>query len=353
MALLHLLKGAESISSLRDRETAANMAANAIVHLLGPRRLTWLRRRADGTLHLVIRLNTERDVAEVTADAPEHLCSMGDLMERCPEVADAVSGRRVISTRLAEGGYRVVMPFYCVESRLDSLLLADCDQPPTEEQQDGIFSFLRFYANYLALLDYSELDTLTGLHNRKTFDESFERLLGGSGQPLAEGDLRRHSQDAAYWLAVLDIDRFKLINDNWGHLFGDETLLRFSRLLKQSFRGEDHLFRFGGEEFIVIMRAENREGALLCLERFRTRLAETEFPQIGTVTCSIGFTRVDPAIPSADILGRADEALYFAKANGRNQTCHYESLVAQGRIDVHNPQEGDASVDFDIDALFG
>lgn len=220
-------------------------------------------------------------------------------------------------------------------------------------QWDGIFSFLQFYANYLALLDYSELDTLTGLRNRKTFDESFERLLSCADPDPSVEDQRRQVVGAPHWLAVLDIDRFKQINDNWGHLFGDETLLRFSRLLKQSFRNGDHLFRFGGEEFVVILRAEDPEAAMFCLERFRKTLFETEFPQIGTVTCSIGFTQIDPAISPADILGRADEALYHAKGNGRNRTCHYETLVALGSIDVRSPVEGEASVDFDIDALFG
>ena len=82
-------------------------------------------------------------------------------------------------------------------------------------------------------------------------------------------------------------------------------------------------------------------------------LEQKEFPQVGQVTCSIGFAAVDPAQPPANILDNADQALYYAKGNGRNRTCHYESLVETGQIARRDNMEGNASVDFDIDALFG
>lgn len=338
---------------MRDRETAANMAASAIVHLLRPQRLVWLRRRGDDSLQLVSELEAGECVAHGSSTPLARECTLSSLVEHYPEVHSAVKQRTVLHAPMDNGHFRVIFPFFCVESRVDSILLAECRQPPTLEQQDGIFSFLHFYANYLALLDYSELDTLTGLHNRKTFDESFERLLTDRVAKREEHEQRHCPLDAPYWLAILDIDRFKHINDTWGHLFGDETLLRFARVLKQSFRSEDHLFRFGGEEFIVILHASSCDGALLGLERFRRRLADTDFPQVGKVTCSIGFTQLDRSLPSADILGRADEALYYAKASGRNRACQYEALVEQGKIIAHHPVEGGAAVDFDIDALFG
>lgn len=354
MALLHLLKGAESISSLRDRETAATMALNAIVHLLDPLRLQWWRRHGEGDdLHLVSHWTGTARSPEADTDTPAGETTLAAVIADCPEVGRALAERRIIHTPVGDGFCRMVFPFFGSDARLDSLLLAECRKLPSPEQEAGIFSFLRFYANYLALLDYSELDTLTGLHNRKAFDDYFERLLNHkpdvSRNVLA---LRRRATPNRAWLAILDIDHFKKINDTWGHLFGDETLLRFSRLLKQSFRNEDQLFRFGGEEFIVILRAEDDHGALMALERFRHQLAMTEFPQVGRVTCSIGFTRIDTALPATDILGRADEALYYAKSTGRNRTCLYEALIDSGRLEPHHVREGDTSVDFDIDALF-
>lgn len=352
MALLHLLKGAESISSLRDRETAATMALNAIVHLLDPLRLQWWRRHGEGDdLHLVS--HWARTAETGSADTPLDETTLAAVSVDYPEVGQALHGRRVVHTPIGDGFCRVIFPFFGADTLMDSLLLAECRELPSQEQEEGIFSFLRFYANYLALLDYSELDTLTGLHNRKAFDDYFERLLNHKLEVTRNTlELRRRATPSSAWLAILDIDHFKKINDTWGHLFGDETLLRFSRLLKQSFRSEDQLFRFGGEEFIVILRAEDDHGALMALERFRHQLASTDFPQVGGVTCSIGFTRIDAALPATDILGRADEALYYAKSTGRNRTCLYEALIDSGRLEPHHVREGDTSVDFDIDALF-
>lgn len=336
---------------MRDRETAATMALNAIVYLLDPLRLKWLRRHGEGDDLQLVSHWTRAAVAE--DDIPSDETTLSAVTAEYPEIHYALVERRVVHTPIGDGYCRVILPFFGTDTLMDSLLLAECQTLPSPEQEEGIFSFLRFYANYLALLDYSELDTLTGLHNRKAFDDYFERLL--SQQLEVRRDVpgsRRRATPGSAWLAILDIDHFKNINDTWGHLFGDETLLRFSRLLKQSFRSDDHLFRFGGEEFIVVLRAENAQGALWTLERFRSRLAITDFPQVGTVTCSLGFTRIDPELPATDILGRADEALYFAKSAGRNRTCQYEALISTGQIAPHHVREGGASVDFDIDALF-
>lgn len=336
---------------MRDRETAATMALNAIVHLLDPLRLKWLRRHGEGEALRLISHWAKTTTVEGAALPDE--TTLTAVTAEYPGVQQALEERRVVHIPIGDGFCRVIFPFFGADTVMDSLLLADCRQLPSPDQEEGIFSFLRFYANYLALLDYSELDTLTGLHNRKAFDDYFERLLNHQLEiKRSQPDNRRRVTPGSAWLAILDIDHFKRINDTWGHLFGDETLLRFSRLLKKSFRSDDRLFRFGGEEFIVILRAEDHPGALWALERFRSQLAASEFPQVGVVTCSIGFTQIDPELPATDLLGRADEALYFAKSAGRNRTCQYESLIETGRITPHHVREGRASVDFDIDALF-
>jgi diguanylate cyclase (GGDEF)-like protein len=134
------------------------------------------------------------------------------------------------------------------------------------------------------------------------------------------------------WLAVIDIDKFKRINDNFGHLFGDEVLLRVAEVMKKTFRASDKLFRFGGEEFIVLLRFVTAENAHLVFDRFRQAVEHHEFPQVGQVTCSMGYIQIDPSLSPAEILGRADEALYFCKGNGRNQINRYETLVQTGLI---------------------
>lgn len=354
MALLHLLKGAESISSLRDRNTAAAMATTAIVHLLKPLSFCWLRPWNDGkTLSIVSRYGPH-GLWLSNLDNPDSMewMTLDELHARHPDTRDAIAARATVCKPAEGGGFQIALPFFTPAGHLDSILVATCESPIEKEQHDGIKCFLHFYANYLILLDYGEIDTLTGLHNRKTFDDSFERLVTNQPPPGPPSDRRQSGSDAPWWLAVIDLDHFKHINDTWGHLFGDETLLRFARLLKETFRTEDRLFRFGGEEFIIILRAANNDHAFQALERFRAKLARADFPHIDSLTCSIGYTHLDPRLASVDILGFADQALYYAKASGRNRTCGYESLVAEGLIVPHHTVEGGAAVDFDIDALF-
>jgi diguanylate cyclase (GGDEF)-like protein len=181
--------------------------------------------------------------------------------------------------------------------------------------------------NHLQALDYGERDTLTGLLNRRTFDCYFAKLRERAQEQERSGD-----EAAASWLAVIDIDLFKSINDSHGHLFGDEVLLLLSRLMHANFRSVDPMFRFGGEEFVIAIDGADEAGARAAFERFRARVEQFRFPQVGTVTVSIGFTRIRAGDAPQSAVERADAALYFAKHNGRNQSLSYESLVESGRM---------------------
>ena len=133
-----------------------------------------------------------------------------------------------------------------------------------------------------------------------------------------------------HWLAIIDIDHFKRINDRFGHLYGDEVLILLARNMKRLFRQRDKLFRFGGEEFVIVLDRTAEASAEIVLDRFRETIEKTHFPQVGKVTVNIGFVRLDKVDVSSAIIGRADQALYYAKQNGRNRVCFYEKLVAQG-----------------------
>jgi diguanylate cyclase (GGDEF)-like protein len=231
----------------------------------------------------------------------------------------------------------------------------------TVEHVDGvdrgeeIACLARIYGSQVRLLDYSELDSLTRLLNRKTFDETFDRLLTSSSSDAPDDGLDerrdRLGERTPAWLCVIDIDHFKRVNDSFGHLFGDEVLLRMGELMRKTFRGGDRLFRFGGEEFVVILNAADENLAATSFNRFRLSVENHEFPQVGQVTCSVGFTAVSPADVPTDVLGRADEALYYAKQNGRNRVCCHERLVAAGAI-AKPGAKARVAVGFDIDALF-
>ena len=145
---------------------------------------------------------------------------------------------------------------------------------------------------------------------------------------------------------MLDLDHFKRVNDDFGHLYGDEILVHFANLMRTTFRSADQLYRFGGEEFVVIFGVEPRErGGEATLERFRRAVEAHRFPGVGKVTVSIGFARVADALTPAPILiDRADEALYYAKEHGRNRVCGWEALVAAGEVKPKPPPKADVTL---------
>ncbi len=163
----------------------------------------------------------------------------------------------------------------------------------------------------------SVLDGLTGLYNRRQFEISLEQECNRT---------KRHPSD--FSLAILDIDFFKKVNDNYGHQYGDYVLKTVADLMKQSFRKTDLLYRYGGEELVMIMPETNIEGALIPVQRLRRMVEEYDFNYNGVkakVTVSIGLTmNYQNFNSSADILKSADEALYKAKAEGRNRVILHE-----------------------------
>lgn len=204
---------------------------------------------------------------------------------------------------------------------------------------ETIDALLKIYQNYLNILRESESDKLTGLLNRRTFDGKFQHLvLQQSLQLLSNADessqQRHHDREDRSWLGIIDIDHFKRINDQYGHIYGDEILLLLSRQMQSFFRRADLLFRFGGEEFVVLLEPTNKIGAEIALSRFVSQIANYEFPQVGKVTISVGFAPIYADSVSTDVFGRADQALYYAKEHGRNQVASYVELLADGKLNA-------------------
>ena len=222
----------------------------------------------------------------------------------------------------------------------------ESDAALNERDQRLVLSILRIYRNFQGLLDYSERDTLTGLLNRKTFDDGFMKAVADpyTAQTGGEPEGRRSGRVAcSYWLGVIDIDHFKHVNDNHGHLMGDEVLLLLSRLMRNSFRFHDRLYRFGGEEFVVLMRCAGGDAAAHAFERMRNNVEQYAFPQVGRVTVSIGLTELRPGDSPSGAFERADKAVYYAKAHGRNQVRNHAELVAAGQL-VEEAKVGDVEL---------
>lgn len=156
------------------------------------------------------------------------------------------------------------------------------------------------------LRELSLRDPLTNAWNRRKLNEVVDAEIARQ---------ERHHQPFA--LAVIDLDHFKQINDNHGHDVGDEVLRRAVNLFSHCLRRSDLLARIGGEEFVAFLPQTEREGAHKVLERLRLALAESEEQPL--VTCSIGLACYHPGDSRKTLQRRADEALYLAKANGRNR----------------------------------
>jgi diguanylate cyclase (GGDEF)-like protein len=154
-------------------------------------------------------------------------------------------------------------------------------------------------------------DKLTGLNNRVAFDESLRREIG-----LA------HRQHTPLSLAVIDIDHFKAVNDSYGHSAGDIALRTVADSITETLRGSDIAFRFGGEEFVLILSNTNKQAAAQVAERVRmavSKLSCNHNTDTFGLTISLGVAQLTRGEEASNLFDRADHALYQAKKSGRNQ----------------------------------
>jgi diguanylate cyclase (GGDEF)-like protein len=198
-------------------------------------------------------------------------------------------------------------------------------------------AFLAVYNNLFNLMQYGQTDNLTGLLNRQAYEEKVAALYHGT---RGSRNRRRSSDDVRdreACFAIIDIDHFKAINDRWGHLYGDEVLVYVAHMMRDFFRAEDLVFRYGGEEFVVVLVGANLRHGKRVIERLRRQIAERELPDIGRITISAGITQMDWSVSYRDVAQRADQALYFVKSQGRNAVGCYEDLYAKGEIGASVP----------------
>ena len=207
-----------------------------------------------------------------------------------------------------------------------------------------IRGLLQIYRNFYQVLIDAQRDQLTGLANRKTFDDVIQKIYNlpePSNDPVPVDRRSVFDDDSVeYWLGMVDVDNFKRINDTWGHLYGDEVLLLLAQLMQHHFRESDFLFRFGGEEFVVIIRVGTKENAMRAFERFRSTVEQHAFPQVGQVTVSVGVVKMAPEIFTAILLDRADQSMYSAKKNGRNRVVFFDDLLEEGLVTISEIASG-------------
>lgn len=151
-------------------------------------------------------------------------------------------------------------------------------------------------------------DALTGVYNRRYFETL-----------VSEDVTRAHQLHKPLTMAIIDLDHFKRVNDTWGHDIGDEQLNLTAQLIKQNIRESDAIIRLGGEEFVIIFKDTDLEGAMAASEKIREAIDHNLHPITGHQSISIGLAQLHAEESKQACLKRADEAMYLAKQKGRNR----------------------------------
>ena len=324
------------MTSIRDTEVLEQSLLRTLGPLLGV--LDTSLYRTDERQNLVRLINYHRSkVIEPDGEARmvERVEEVSRLADLSPEVISLTDNVRLLGkpcTRKINHEFLVGYPLFG-GNEVCGYFVFQRDREVQAAEDAMIRGVLEVFSNYYALLDISQRDRLTGLFNRQALENSFDRiwrLLGRPDHYAEKTEGRRRAPGENYWLAVIDIDHFKKINDTFGHMVGDEILLLASRLMSQTFRASDLLYRYGGEEFVAIISADNASIAKNVFERLRLTIEAHHFPRIDKLTVSIGYCQASPDILPVEVLSRADRSLYQAKQDGRNRVYAYRDLVESG-----------------------
>ncbi|HGF7192510.1 GGDEF domain-containing protein [Vibrio cholerae] len=263
---------------------------------------------------MVARLNITKD----SADKKQYQWQY-DVV--CEEKKQPLTQTETVFTLQPNGQHQCCWPIPIEEHFCAELcLILDEDPEPYRMLIDG---FTKIYRNYTVILQESERDKLTGLLNRRTLEDRLRNTFA-----ITPSVAESHK----IWIALLDIDHFKAINDHFGHMIGDEILLMFAQQMQIFFGLSPQLFRFGGEEFVIIFSTGDEEQIRQQLDGFRQHIRRHEFPRIDDFSFSAGFCSLSPGDYLPTILDQADKALYYAKEHGRNQVHCYEQLCEKGKI---------------------
>ncbi|MBI1393953.1 MAG: diguanylate cyclase [Alphaproteobacteria bacterium] len=238
-------------------------------------------------------------VAESGRDSKDHAEALSNLSGA---LTDKLGTSNADVSRLVDGVLTVVKAVTETNSRLETQL-ADSSEEIT------------FLKESIAVIQLEAMtDPLTGVKNRKTFDDAIERTVDKSRQdhvPMS--------------LILADVDHFKRFNDRWGHQTGDQVLRLVADMMKANVKGQDVLARYGGEEFAIILPQTTRDNGILLADRIREAVGARALKKrrtnenMGNVTLSMGVATLREDDTVETIIERADRCLYAAKANGRNQ----------------------------------
>ena len=199
-----------------------------------------------------------------------------------------------------------------IEMHVDGYVLKPIDfellEENIEDSKDRIF-MKRYYIDHKKELELKAyLDALTQVYNRTYFEQEYIKIVNNCIE-----------DNFTFSLLMLDIDKFKNINDTYGHIKGDEILKHLAKVIKQNIRKTDIFARWGGEEFIIIAKDTILKDSLSLAENLRKSIKKSSFIDDIEVTCSFGVAEFDKKFTAKDFMQKVDNLLYLAKKNGRDR----------------------------------
>lgn len=333
---IRIVDNLAEITSHHDRHVLEKSLLKTLNELFPAQDLRLFRVREQSNNHeLCLLAYCVNSVIVSTENNPKMLSGSSDMSKA---ISRAIKNADVELSGSDKGEWNVVYPAFDTQGEIFAVLVISTDLVPSASDQRLVYGILRVYSNYLTLIEKTQKDKLTGLYNRETLDNEITKILVHQNdyfeqEVASPDDARRRAYAIKYWLGVIDIDHFKSINDTYGHLYGDEVIILVARLMTSGvIRDDDLVYRYGGEEFVVLLKAPSEEDAMRTFDRIRQLIAEHHFPQLKQVTISIGFVEVNGQQSPSDVIGEADEALYIAKQSGRNQVQSHRQLVDDGKI---------------------
>ncbi len=332
--LSRVLEILKSISAKRDASEVLYTFTKQIADNLSVDRCSVVRIHSDQSEGRVLASHEDPAVTDLALDLTKYPELAAALERKAPIVIndlrhDELTAR--FEKELAQSGITalVVVPVILFDERLGSFLLRAARRTGTFTEREVHFCELvaESAANALEraylledlrkaneeLQELARIDGLTGLLNHRSFRERLDEEISRAeryGTPLA--------------CMFVDVDDFKVVNDRYGHLTGDEVLQEIAKRTQQRTRRNDIVARYGGEEFVILLPQTDREGAITQGRRLLETIAEAPYPGLPTddrVTVSIGMALFDDDVVNdgETLLAEADAALYKAKQRGKNR----------------------------------
>jgi diguanylate cyclase (GGDEF)-like protein len=327
---------AETMQVMRNEAEAHDLVKNHLERVIDGGRVTVLNRNnSDNRLYAATPVGDDRDLDEKLVDAEPDSCLSVRLGRQYEHGVDAYP---LLSCELCgKSAAEVVCTPSLVGGEVIGSVLVRNERPLQQDERDRVSESVSQSSPVLANLrnlaiaeTRAATDALTGLPNARSCRDNLKRMVAHAARTVSPLSA-----------VMLDLDRFKRINDRYGHGTGDDVLASIGEVVRATLRGSDFGGRYGGEEFLLLLPSTDQHGALELCEKVRHAISQLEFQQPDLkVTASFGIATYPlDALDSDSLLRMSDRALYVAKSQGRNRI---ELVDASSSTEQHHGVPQDA-----------